>query len=210
MRWLARWVSGAALLALLGCGSEQATVDRALQRMRDQPRADVYASSTVFWDGKVLQAPPAGTIAREQVIERAASDGRDASSGYLPRVPMPVTPALLEQGRSRYRIFCAACHGIGGFGGSVMAANWNGSPPPSLRTGPAAALPPGQVYEVVRNGFGRMPSYAGVLPVEDRWAIVAYALTLRGRLPADSAEHEDSTRAARLALPDSVRTDAMP
>jgi hypothetical protein len=55
-----------------------------------------------------------------------------------------------------------------------------------------------------------MPSYAGVLPVEDRWAIVAYALTMRGRLPADSAEREDSTRAARLALPDSVRTEAMP
>jgi hypothetical protein len=63
---------------------------------------------------------------------------------------------------------------------------------------------------VIREGFGRMPSYAGVLTVADRWAIVEYALTLRGRLPADSAEREDSARAVAISRRDSVSAEPLP
>jgi mono/diheme cytochrome c family protein len=77
--------------------------------------------------------------------------------------------------------------------------------PPSLRTGAAAALVPGQVYEVIRNGFGRMPPYASDLSLDDRWAVVAYALALRGQPAADAAEREDSMRAAALSAADSGR-----
>jgi mono/diheme cytochrome c family protein len=200
----------AALLALAACGGAQADVGRALQRMREQPKADPYESSGVFQDGKVLQVAPAGTVAREDVLDLALATGRDSAGAYLARVPVPVTPALLEQGRSRFRIVCGACHGPGGFGGSVVAANWTPPRPPSLRDGRGAVLPPGMVYEVVRNGFGRMPSYASDLPVADRWAIVAYALTIRGRPPADSAERDDSVRAAELRGQDRSRTGAGP
>jgi hypothetical protein len=66
------------------------------------------------------------------------------------------------------------------------------------------------VYEVVRDGFGRMPSYSADLPASDRWAVVAYALTLRGRPPADSAEQDDADRAAALARRDSAGPDDEP
>lgn len=190
---------------LLGCGSAQSGVDRALQRMRDQPRAGAYGASPVFPDGMVMRAPPAGTVSREQVTDGAAATGRDASGRYLDHVAPPVTAELLARGRSRFRIFCGACHGAGGFGGSVVAENLVARRPPSLRTGVAAALPPGLVYEVIRAGFGRMPSYAGQLPEADRWAIVAYVLSLRDASAADSAERDDSVRAAALRLGDSLR-----
>ncbi len=202
-RCAAAVASGVALL--LGCGGAQSGVDRALQRMRDQPRAGAYGASPAFPDGMVMRAPPAGTVSREQVTDPATATGRDASGRYLDHVAPPVTAELLARGRSRFRIFCGACHGAGGFGGSVVAENLVARRPPSLRTGFAAALPPGLVYEVIRAGFGRMPSYAGQLPVADRWAVVAYILSIRDKSPADSAERDDSVRAAALRLDDSLR-----
>ena len=177
--------------------------------MRSQPKAGAYGASAVFPDGKVMQAPPAGTIAREDGLDSAAAAGLDEQGAYLARVPLPQAPALLGRGQSRFLIQCAACHGAGGFGGSVVAENWYPPPrPPSLRTGPAAVLPPGRVYQAVTSGFGRMPSYAPELSAEDRWAVVAYALTLRGRPPGDSAERDDSVRAAGLRALDSLRARA--
>jgi mono/diheme cytochrome c family protein len=193
------------LLLLAACGSAQSGVDRALQRMRDQPRANSYGASPVFADGMVMRAPPAGTVAREAALDPAAATGRDAAGRYVTAVPVPVTPALLATGRSRFRIFCGACHGPGGFGGSIVAENMVARRPPSLRAGAAAALPAGMLYEVIRGGFGRMPSYAGELAVPERWAVVAYALSIRGRAPADSAEREDSARAAAILATDSAR-----
>lgn len=188
-----------------GCGSTQSVVDRDLQRMRDQPRANAYAASSAFPDGKVMQAPPPGTIAREQVLDPALATGRDASGRYLVSIPLLDSPALRARGRARFRVYCGACHGVGGFGGSLVAANMVERRPPSLRAGVAAALLPGQVYEVIRNGFGRMPPYASELSVEDRWAVVAHVLALRGQAAADAQEREDSVRAAELVLSDSAR-----
>ena len=76
------------------------------------------------------------------------------------------------------------------------------------RAGAVAALPPGMLYGIVSNGFGRMPPYAPELRPSDRWAIVAYILTLRGLPPADSAERNDSARAAELRPLDPLRSGA--
>jgi len=203
VRAIGRW-AGAVGWLLAGCGGAQGRVDRALQRMYDQPKAQAYEATEVFPSGAVLRPPPPGTVAREDVVAPALKLGLDSAGRPLTQVPLPTTPALLTRGRQRFGIVCAACHGPGGFGGSVVAENWPPPRPPSLRAGPAAALPPGMLYQVIASGFGRMPSYAGDLPVSDRWAVVAYLLTLRGRPAADSAEQEDSLRAARLRLLDST------
>ncbi|MGN6393815.1 MAG: c-type cytochrome [Gemmatimonadales bacterium] len=203
------WLAVTAIL-LAACGQAQTDVDRWLQRMHDQPKAGAYGASPVFPDGKVMQAPPAGTVAREDVLEPGTSAGRDSSGGYLARVPLPMTPQMLAKGRTQFRVLCGACHGAGGFGGSVVAGNWDPPRPPSLRAGPAAVLPPGQNYEVGTNGFGRMPSYAADLPSADRWAVVAYVLAVRGREPADSAERDDAARAAGLVRRDSLAHGVSP
>jgi mono/diheme cytochrome c family protein len=189
---------------LLACGGAQDGIDHALQRMRKQPRADAYGASGVFGDGKVLQVPPAGTIPRERSLDPTLVTGLGSAAGHGLRVPLPVTPELLARGRSRFGIWCAACHGAGGFGGSVVAQNFVPPRPPPLRGGVAASLPPGQVYEVIRGGFGLMPSYAAELSVVDRWAVVAYVSSIRGRPPADREERDDSSRAAELQARDSA------
>jgi hypothetical protein len=47
----------------------------------------------------------------------------------------------------------------------------------------------------VTNGFGVMPSYAGQVPLEDRWAIVAYVRALQLSQGATLADVPPAERA---------------
>lgn len=184
----------AALLAALllgGCGSVEPEWSAALQRMKRQPRYDLYESSAFFRDGKVMQPPPAGTVAREDVLH--------------PSAPAE-TPELLALGRSRFRIFCGACHGTGGYGGSVVAANMTERRPPSLRTPVVAALPDQLIYTVIVNGFGRMPPYAAQLTERERWAVIAWLRRLQRTPAAAPDERADSIRGAQIRAEDSLRS----
>ena len=40
-------------------------------------------------------------------------------------------------------------------------------------------LEPSDFFDVMTSGFGAMPSYAPQVPVQDRWAIVAYIRALQ-------------------------------
>jgi mono/diheme cytochrome c family protein len=69
--------------------------------------------------------------------------------------------------------------------------------PPALHEPRIAALTPGAMYRVILDGYGVMPSYAAMLDIADRWAVVAYVRTLA------------LSWTARLdALPAAVRDDA--
>jgi mono/diheme cytochrome c family protein len=185
-------MSSAALLLLCGCGAQPA-VDAALQRMRDQPRYEAYGGSNLFENGAAMQVPPAGTVSRERVLD----DVRE--------VPLPPGPQLLGIGQSRYQIFCAVCHGTGGYGGSIVAANLVERRPPSLRRPELRLLPAGYFYKIIRDGVGRMPSYAAELSVPERWAVAAYLQQLQRRNTATADEREDSLGAAELRRLDSSR-----
>lgn len=193
-----RIVAACAVLALCeACGSDRRG-GWDWERMREQPRYDVYERSRFFADGKVMQQPPAGTVPLERTLgEPLVTDG---GIGEAPAtsIPVPVTAALLATGQSRFHIYCAACHGAGGYGGSVVAQNMDPPRPPSLRAAAARALPPGYVYRVIRDGFGRMPPFAGQLPVMERWAVIAYLHQVQGRGAEGAEEQLDSTRAAEL------------
>jgi len=190
---------------LAACRLSQSATDRALERMSEQPRYDVYEASRFFRDSMAMRLPPAGTISRDAVLEQPKATGHSAAGGYLDSVPVPVSPELLQQGRSRFEIFCAVCHGAGGYGGSVVAANLTERRPPSLRSPTVSALPPGFFFEVISRGLGRMPSYAAQLPIDQRWAVVAYLRQLQSRPVAGPGEQEDSLRGAELRTLDSVR-----
>jgi mono/diheme cytochrome c family protein len=194
----------AAAVLLTGCLSRSVT-DRALERMSEQPRYDVYQSSRFFGDGMAMRVPPAGTVPRDAVLARQLATGRTTAGTYVAAVPLRVTPKLLQVGRSRFEIFCAACHGTGGFGGSVIASNLAERRPPSLRSAAVSSLPAGFFYEVISRGLGAMPSYAPELPVDQRWAVVAYLRQLQSRPNAGPGERQDSISGADLRTLDSVR-----
>ena len=160
-----------------------------------------YRSSTFFRDGLSTRQPVEGTVARgflradtefftgkksrstTQASAATASPAgavatTNAFADDVEVLPIPVTQEVLERGRQRYEIFCAVCHGLTGNGDGMIvrrgfqrAASFNDD---RLRQAPV-----GHFFDAITNGWGAMPSYAPQIPVQDRWAIVAYIRALQ-------------------------------
>jgi mono/diheme cytochrome c family protein len=138
----------------------------ACNNMVRQERYDAYGSGALFADGKAMQAPPDGTVARDAPLEAAAAQ----------RPPM--TAALLDRGRERYAIYCTMCHAADGSGNGTVVAR--GFPRPADFRAPAQrALNADQIYAAISNGSGVMYGFADRVPAPDRWAIAAYVEALR-------------------------------
>ena len=86
--------------ALAGAGALPLVL-AACDNLAEQPRYDPYGEAKLFPDGKVLQAPPPGTMARD-----------DPAWTQPLRERPPLTLALVQRGRDRFGIFCAPCHGF--------------------------------------------------------------------------------------------------
>ena len=96
----------------------------------------------------------------------------------MAELPVKLTPELLARGRERFEIFCSPCHGRTGRGdGMVVRRGFKA--PPSYHVERLRTMPIGYFYDVISNGFGAMPDYAGQIRVEDRWAIIAYVRALQ-------------------------------
>jgi mono/diheme cytochrome c family protein len=131
-----------------------------------------YGSSDFFVDGKAMRSPPGGTIPREAVLRPSGT----------------AESATVLRGANRFVIFCAVCHGEHGDSAGVVGDNMQPKKPPSLLDPAVRALTSEQLYKVITDGFGYMPSYSAELTAADRWAVVAYV----GRL--QTASRTDSTR----------------
>jgi mono/diheme cytochrome c family protein len=154
-----------------------------LERMITQRNVRPYEPSTLFADGRAMRSPPEGTISRDRVIGRPVLTDGLVEGRYVTDVPLADVGgdarAVMQRGRDRFDLFCAACHGLRGDGASPVALNMDLRRPPSLLIPPVTSFPPGRLYQVITEGYGLMPSYAAVLPVRDRWATVAYLAALQ-------------------------------
>ncbi len=148
------------------------------QDMHDQPKYTPYSASDFFADGRSARPLVAGTVARGHLrADALLYEGK--VDGQLATVfPFAVTAAVMARGQERFNIFCSACHGLAGQGdGMIVRRGFRR--PTSFHDERLRQVPPGYVYDVITNGFGAMPDYAAQIPVEDRWAIVAYVRALQ-------------------------------
>ena len=131
--------------------------------------------------------------------EKPAITSGIVEGAYVDRVPLPLSREALEVGRARFETFCAACHGMTGDGNSVVARNMTLRKPPSLVSPTVRAFPPGRVFQVISEGYGLMRPYRDELPIEERWAVVAYlsALQKSRGVPLDALPPEDRARAEK-------------
>jgi mono/diheme cytochrome c family protein len=158
-------------LALTSCGEE----------MDQQPRYDHYGKSKLFADGKSLQAPPDGTVARDEPAEAKGLSERPAMS-----------LALMQRGRERFGIYCTPCHGALGDGHGIVPSR--GFPqPPSFHIKRLVDAPSAYFVDVITKGHGVMYSYADRVIPADRWAIAAYirALQLSQATPVAALSPEE-------------------
>lgn len=135
--------------------------------MKDQPRGDPQGSATLWPGGPPRQAPPEGTVARDQPLRDAALSS-----------PPPLTAALLARGAERYGIYCAPCHGRRGYADGPIVRR--GFPaPPRLDRADLVAAPPAHVVAVITHGKGIMYPYNDRVEPTDRWAIAAHVKVLQ-------------------------------
>jgi mono/diheme cytochrome c family protein len=164
-------------LAAAGCSCGDTHSSDILQRMETQSKFLPYKSNTLFADERNMRIPPEGTVSRERPLgSRAFMKGLDGDQ-LVQNIPVPVTPELLGRGKKKFEIVCATCHGLVGNGDSMVADNMPTRLPPSL-----VALqdkPAGFFYQAITLGYGLMPSFSGEIPIEDRWAVVAYVRALQ-------------------------------
>lgn len=150
-----------------------------LERMIHQPRAEAFEASPFFPDGRAMRPLVPGTVSRTEIVGRPELTEGLVGEEYVKQIPIPVTRAFVERGQGRFQIYCATCHGVLGDGTSQVAENMTLRRPPSLHLPHIRAYPPGRLYAVIKHGYGFMRSYAAELPLEDRWATVAYVQALQ-------------------------------
>jgi mono/diheme cytochrome c family protein len=155
----------------------------ACDEMSHQQRYDSYEPSALFKDGKSMQAPADGTVARDDPAWSEALRQRPAMS-----------MALLERGHERYGIYCAPCHDAAGYGRGIIPSR--GFPqPPSFHEARLRGVTPDYIVDVITKGHGVMYSYADRVAPSDRWAIAAYIRALQLSQAAPVAALNDQERA---------------
>jgi mono/diheme cytochrome c family protein len=145
--------------------------------MMQQPKVKPYRQSVFYPDQIAMRAPPAGTVPASAPVEPSVVSGRNPDGTPVARIPVAVTPELLELGRKRYEVFCAVCHGVLGDGQGPVARNMSIRQPPTLL--PLGQRPDGFFFTAITEGYGYMPSYRPWLSDDERWAVVAYVRALQ-------------------------------
>jgi mono/diheme cytochrome c family protein len=93
--------------------------------------------------------------------------------------PPPSSAAAIDNGQKLFSIVCAVCHGKNGDGKSPVAAFFTAHHPADLTGSPVQNLSDQQIYLVITNGFGDMPSMAENLGRDERWDVIQYLRTLK-------------------------------
>jgi mono/diheme cytochrome c family protein len=155
--------------------------------MDDQPKVLPQTASDFFFNGSAMREPVPGTVPIGGLKEDVAFfTGKGADGQFVATIPVPNNEALLERGRQRYVIYCQPCHDARGEGRGILFQRGN-VPTASFHDEKILKYPDGQIFDVMTNGMGLMPSYKWPIPASDRWAIIAYIRELERRRPATAA-----------------------
>ena len=146
--------------------------------MANQPRYDPLEPSDFFADGMSARPRIPGTVARGELAVNAFMASGKINGADGDGFPMVVDANVMNRGEERFDIFCSECHGKVGDGNGMIPSR-GFRRPPSFHTELLRSAKTGHFFDVMTNGFGSMPSYAAQVPVEDRWAIIAYIRALQ-------------------------------
>ncbi len=119
-----------------------------------------------------------GTVARGHLrIDELLYTGK-INGQYANVFPFSITKKDLKRGQQRFDIYCTPCHGFTGNANGMVVQR--GFPaPPDYHSAKLMAMPVGQFFGVMTNGFGAMYSFAYRISVKDRWRIAAYVRALQ-------------------------------
>jgi mono/diheme cytochrome c family protein len=151
-----------------------------LPDMAHSPRYSAYAQNPNFPDGKTMQSPPTGSIARGHMpLHYAATQADALRAGEELLNPLGTgSENSLQRGAKVFANFCVVCHGADAAGMGPVAQR-GFPPPPSLLLPHASEIRDGQMFHILTYGQNNMPSYASQLSPQDRWNVITYVRSLQ-------------------------------
>lgn len=141
---------------------------------------DSFADNPNFSDGKTLQQPVAGTIARDHLpLHYAANDTDGVRAGLELINPYTSDDRDVKlRGAYLYKDFCLPCHGPTGRGDGIIATRGY-PPPPDLALENSLKMKDGQMYHILTYGKGNMPDYRVQVDRDDRWKVILHVRELQ-------------------------------
>lgn len=159
--------------------------------MKLQPKLRPQNTDGFFTDGLSSRLPVPGTIARCQPIrvgDQAVYPWEDSpittgrvtgTTNFIETNPLPVTDELLQRGEQVFNINCAACHSRLGDGNGVPKRIAAMPVVANLHDKRIVELTDGELFNTISYGKNLMPGYAANIPIQDRWAAIAYLRALQ-------------------------------
>ena len=159
-------------------------MDRQLKLRPQQP-------NDFFPNGLSSQLPPPGTIARGQPVQTVngavypfedapVNTGRvTGTTNFVETNPLSVTGQLLQRGRERFNIYCTPCHGALGDGNGITKKIGVMPTVANLQNKRIVEMADGEIFNTITFGKGLMGAHGPLMPVADRWAIIAYLRALQ-------------------------------
>jgi len=189
-------IFGIAVVAVLLIAGKRGDVSRnrpiqIFPDMKRQLKLRPQTANSFFASGLSSQLPQPGTIAQEQPLlvagqevysfeDKPVNTGKVAgTTNFIEVNPMPVTAQLLARGQRQFNIYCAPCHSRVGDGNGIAKKIGAMAIVANLHDKRIVQLTDGELFNTISHGKGVMQGYAAQLPVEDRWATIAYLRALQ-------------------------------
>ena len=179
------------VVVALGLAGKRGTLtrNRPLQifpDMKRQLKLRPQTPNAFFANGLSSQLPVAGTIPQAKPV---VIGGREyfphedvpvftgkltGTTNFIENNPLPATAQLLERGRERFTIYCSPCHGQTGEGNGITKKIGAMAVVANLHDKRIVEMADGEIFNTITHGKNLMGAYGPNVPVEDRWAIIAY------------------------------------
>jgi mono/diheme cytochrome c family protein len=132
------------------------------------PNQMVNQPSTGFQQGPRLAAPAMAVPVQGPVL----------IAGQPASLPVPVSEESLQRGENLYNNTCVVCHGPAGQGDGALSGYFT-PPPADLTSERVQSLSDEQIFLVITQGWGAMPSMAEGLLAQERWDVVNHVRSLK-------------------------------
>ena len=179
------------VLAVVGVAGRRGALSRktplyVFPDMRRQLKLRPQEPNAFFANGVSSQLPVPGTMARGKPIQTAGgpvypyedspvfTGCASGTTNFVENNPLAVNARLLERGRQRFTIYCSPCHGQEADGNGITRKLGAMAVVANLHDKRIVEMPDGEIFNTITFGKNLMGAYGPNVPVEDRWAIVAY------------------------------------
>ncbi len=115
-----------------------------------------------------VRTPPEGSVPTKGLSHRPAMQAAASLSN-----PVAGSALDVEGGKALFTVYCVPCHGVSGKGDGAVGRKFSPTPSNIGPGGITRSMSDGEIYTVVSNGEGLMPSFAADISPVERWRIVA-------------------------------------